>query len=406
VKVVVVLALAVVAQAFRPAGSAALKGCVTFGFDVAQGFSPAVFERPRVIAAANRYLQSSPVTITAFRAARSAGGPHDFFSEGDYWWPDPANPSGPYIRRDGESNPDNFVEHRRALMRLSVEMPALTAAWRLTSEARYAEHARRHLRAWFVDSATRMNPDLRYAQAIHGVTTGRGTGIIDTIHLVEVARAIEVLRRGGALPEAEFRPIRAWFADYVRWMTTHPNGIDERDAKNNHGTCWVMQVAAFASLTGDRESLEMCRTRFTDVLLPTQMAADGSFPLELERTKPYGYSLFNLDAMATICQILDGPAEVGRHMKGLWAFELPDGRGMRRAVAYMAPFIADKQTWKRPKDVQYFDEWPMRHPALLFGGLALGEPRYVDLWKTLKADSDVEEVVRNFFIRQPVLWVD
>jgi hypothetical protein len=358
-------------------------------------------ERPRVIAAANRYLQSSPVTITASRSARSTGGPHDFFSEGDYWWPDPANPNGPYIRRDGESNPDNFVEHRRALMRLSVEMPALTAAWRLTGEARYAEHARRHLRAWFVDSATRMNADLRYAQAIHGVTGGRGTGIIDTIHLVEVARAIDVLRRGGALPEAEFQPIRTWFADYVRWMTTDPNGIEERDAKNNHGTCWVMQVAAFASLTGDRGSLDMCRARFKNVLIPTQMAADGGFPLELERTKPYGYSLFNLDAMATICQILDG-----RREDSLWTFELADGRGMRRALAYMAPFIADKQLWKRPRDVQYFDEWPMRHPALLFGGVALGEPRYVDLWKTLRADSDVEEVVRNFFIRQPVLWVD
>ena len=90
----------------------------------------------------------------------------------------------------------------------------------------------------------------------------------------------------------------------------------------------------------------------------------------------------------------------------MWTFQLPDGRGMRRALDFMAPFIADKRLWKRPRDVQYFDEWPMRHPALLFGGLALGEPRYVDLWKTLKADSDVEEVVRNFFIRQPVLWVD
>ena len=373
-------------------------------------------ERPRVVAAANVFLTRAPQTITAFRAARSTGSLHDFFSEGDYWWPDPANPSGPYIRRDGESNPGNFVDHRRALMRLSVEMPALTAAWRLTGDTRYAEHARRHLRAWFVESATRMNADLRYAQAIHGVTTGRGTGIIDTIHLVEVARAIEVLRRGGMLPDEEFQPIRGWFADYVGWMTTHPNGIEERDAKNNHGTCWVMQVAAFASLTGDRESLDMCRTRFKNVLLPTQIAADGSFPLELERTKPYGYSLFNLDAMATTCQILDGPAdrlrkgfgaqEAGRHEDTLWTFQLADGRGMRRALAYMAPFVADKQRWQRPRDVQYFDQWPMRHAALLFGGLALGEPRYVDLWKTLKADSDVEEVVRNFFIRQPVLWVD
>jgi hypothetical protein len=370
-------------------------------------FETAPAERERVIAAADRYLKRPPQTITAFRAARSAGGPHDFFSEGDYWWPDPKNPDGPYIRRDGESNPDNFVDHRRALVRLSIEMPALTAAWKLTSDDRYAAHARRHLRAWFVDPSTRMTPSLEYAQAIHGIATGRGTGIIDTIHLVEVARAIEVLQRGGALPGTELQPIRAWFADYIRWMTTHPYGIEERDATNNHGTCWVMQVAAFASVTGDEAQKEMCRVRFKTVLLPTQMAPDGSFPLELARTKPYGYSLFNLDAMATICQILDGPAATRpRDDRRLWTFELPDGRGLRKALAFMAPFIEDKSRWTHPRDVQYFGEWPMRHPSLLFAGLALDQRQYLALWNTLKADSDVEEVVRNFFIRQPLLWVD
>jgi hypothetical protein len=356
-------------------------------------------ERQRVIAAANRFLGDPPRTITAFRASRSAGGPHDFFSEGDYWWPDPKDPAGPYIRRDGESNPDNFAGHRRALIRLSVEMPALTAAWRLSGDQRYAAHARRHLRAWFVNAGTRMNPSLTYAQAIRGVTPGRGTGIIDTIHLVEVARAVEVLHRGGALPESELAPIRRWFADYTRWMMTHPNGIEERDARNNHGTCWVMQVAAFASLTEDCAALEMCRTRFKTVLVPQQMAADGSFPLELERTKPYGYSLFNLDAMATIAQILSIPSD------NLWTFELPDGRGLRRALDFMAPFIEDKSRWPRPHDVQYYDEWPMRHAALLFGGLALDAPGLVELWRRLPTDSQVEEVVRNFFIRQPTLWL-
>jgi len=357
-------------------------------------------ERARVLAAADRYLQRSPVTVTSTRAARSAGGPHDFFSEGDYWWPDPKNPGGPYVRRDGESNPGNFVEHRRALILLSVEVPALTAAWQLTADARYAAQAQRHLRAWFVDAATRMNASLTYAQAIHGVTTGRGTGIIDTIHLVEVARAIEILHRGGAISEAEFAPIRQWFADYTGWLTHSANGIEERDAKNNHGTCWVMQVAAFASLTGDREAIDMGRVRFKTILLPQQMAADGSFPLELERTKPYGYSLFNLDAMAATAQILSTPAD------NLWTFELPDGRGMRRALAFMTPFIEDKARWRHPRDVQYYDEWPMRHAALLFGGLALGKPDYIALWSRLKPDSDVEEVVRNFFIRQPTLWLD
>ncbi|PYS61535.1 MAG: alginate lyase [Acidobacteria bacterium] len=357
------------------------------------------FDRARVLKAANQYLSEKPITITASHSPRSTGGLHDFFSEGDYWWPDPQNPDGPYIQRDGMTNPDNFVEHRRALMRLSVQVPALVAAWRLTRDARYAKHAALHLRAWFIDPSTRMNPHLQFAQAIHGRFTGRGTGIIDTIHLVEVARAIEVMVGSGAMTVGEHEAIKAWFTAYLRWMTTNQNGIDERDAKNNHGTCWVMQVAAFAHLTGDQKLLDYCRDRFKTVLLPNQLAADGSFPQELRRTKPYGYSLFNLEAMAAVCQILSTAQD------NLWTFQLSDGRNMARAMEYMTPFIREKKTWPLKPDVMYDKEWPMRQTSLLFAGLALSRADYLELWKKLPADSNVEEVIRNFFIRQPVLWV-
>ena len=359
----------------------------------------AAFDRARVLKAANQYLSEKPITITASSSPRSAGGPHDFFSEADYWWPDPKDPNGPYIQRDGMSNPDNFVEHRRALMKLSVQVPAQVAAWKLTKDKRYAQHAAMHLRAWFLDERTRMNPNLQYAQAIHGRVTGRGTGIIDTIHLVEVARALEAIEGAAALSASELQGIKQWFADYLQWMTTSKNGIEEREAKNNHGTCWVMQVAEFAHLTGNQELLAYCRGRFKTVLLPNQIAADGSFPQELRRTKPYGYSLFNLEAMAVVCQILSTAED------NLWTFELPDGRGMRKAIAYMAPYIRNKRSWPLKPDVMYDGEWPMRQNSLLFAGLALKRGDYLDLWKSLPADSNVEEVIRNFFIRQPVLWV-
>jgi hypothetical protein len=218
-------------------------------------FDLRAFERERVLSAADAYLAEPPETLTAHRSPRSAGGTHDFFSEADYWWPDPERADGPYIQRDGLSNPGNFVGHRRVMVRLSLQVPALTAAWELTADRRYAGHAARHLRAWFLDQDTRMSPHLRYAQAIHGRVVGRGTGIIDTIHLVEVARAVEALRGAPGLSETEFEGIRQWFVEYVRWLTTDPNGIEEREAKNNHGTCWVMQVAAFARLTNTAELL-------------------------------------------------------------------------------------------------------------------------------------------------------
>jgi len=361
----------------------------------ASSFDIVSIERPRVLRLAARYLNEPPVTVTASFSPRSAGGRHDFFSEGDYWWPDPKNPGGPYIQRDGMSNPDNFVEHRRAMIRLSLIVPALAAAYRITRDRRYSEHAARHLRAWFIDDATRMNPNLQYAQAIHGRFTGRGIGIIDTLHLVEVARAAGQLD----LAAADLGGVREWFSEYVRWMTTHPYGIAERDAKNNHGTCWVVQVAAFSQLTGDRDRMNYCRERYRTVLVPGQEASDGSFPLELHRTKPYGYSLFNLDAMAILVQTLSTRED------NLWKWGMPDGRGMARAMAYMYPYILDKSKWPLPPDVMYDKEWPVRQPSLLFAGLALDRPEYLALWRKLDPDPTVEEVIRNYPVRQPLLWV-
>jgi hypothetical protein len=138
-----------------------------------ESFSVVALERTRVLAAAERYLNEKPLTVTAFVSDRSAGGRHDFFSEGDYWWPDPNNPGGPYIQRDGMSNPDNFVEHRRLLMRLSVQVPALVAAWKMTHDKRFAAHAARHLSAWFVNKETRMNPNLQSIRSTLSKLRGR-----------------------------------------------------------------------------------------------------------------------------------------------------------------------------------------------------------------------------------------
>jgi hypothetical protein len=356
-------------------------------------------DQQRILLAARSSLAEAPLTITAFSSPRSSGGAHDFYSEGDYWWPDPAQPGGPYIQRDGLTNPDNFVAHRRALVRFSVQVPALVAAWKISGDRRYAEHAAAHLRAWFINPDTRLNPNLQYAQAIFGRSTGRGIGIIDTVHLVEVARAIEVLQQGDALSSSERQQIQHWFADYLQWLTTSQNGRDERDARNNHGSCWLLQVAAFAHLTSNQPLLAYARDRFKTVLLPTQLAADGSLPLELKRTKPYGYALFDLEALAALCQILSTPQD------NLWTYAKPDGRSMAKAIAWMAPYIGDKSKWPLPPDVMYDKEWPMRQTSLLFAGRALGRSDYLALWASLPADSSVEEVIRNFFIRQPVLWL-
>ncbi|HAP35648.1 MAG TPA: alginate lyase, partial [Bacteroidetes bacterium] len=199
------------------------------------------WETNRVVTAAEKYLLEEPITLTSFSSPRSAGGKHDFFSEGDYWWPDSTNPEGPYIQKDGLTNPGNFVDHRKAMVRFSIQVSALTAAYKISGKKQYAAHAVKHLLAWFVSGETRMNPHLLYAQAIKGRFTGRGIGIIDTIHLIEVAQAIIVLNEAGVFTVQEITDIKQWFREYIQWLTTHQYGKDEMNAKNNHGTCWVMQ---------------------------------------------------------------------------------------------------------------------------------------------------------------------
>lgn len=380
--------------------SAATDPVVSITSPALPGFDLARHEYSRVIRLATAALDAKPKTVVAVRNPRSAGGPHDFSSEGDYWWPDPKNPDGPYIQRDGESNPGNFVAHRLLLMEFSRNVCALAAAYKLTGDDRYAADAAAQLRAWFANPGTRMNPSLLYSQAIKGRFTGRGVGVIDTLHLAEVALAAEAIRGAKSYTGADDAAVTGWFRDYLDWICTHKYGIDESNAKNNHGTCWTLQAACFARLVGDQAVLDKCVARLTKTHIPDQMAADGSFPQELRRTKPYGYSIFNLDVMAALAQVLG----TKRLNLMTWRISDQDDRGMIKAVAWLAPWLADKSKWPFKQDVMYWNDWPVRQPSLIFGAMAAGNKDWLALWKNLDPDCMVEEVQRNFPVRQPVLW--
>ena len=345
-------------------------------------------------------LVQQPITVTASQSERSAGGVHDFFSEGDYWWPDPANTNGPYIQKDGLTNPDNFTAHRKAMIRFSQVIGSLTSAYIITNDKKYVRHAMTHLRAWFIDEKTFMNPSLLYAQAIKGKVTGRGVGIIDMIQLMEVAQGVRVLEKAAAIDTPALEKIKKWFADYLKWVTTHPYGIEERDAKNNHATCWVMQVAVFAKLLGNQQLLDDCKKRFKTILLPNQMDKDGSFPLELKRTKPYGYSLFNLDAMTTICHVLSSKED------DLWDLKLDNGRTIKNAIDFIYPFVNNKKSWTYQPDVMYWNDWPVAQPFLIFGYKKYKNKNWFTTWKKLEHFPQTEEVIRNLPVRNPLIWIE
>jgi hypothetical protein len=356
--------------------------------------------RSQVMKEAEWAMQQQPITVTATSSPRSAGGIHDFFSEGDYWWPNPVNPDSPYIQKDGLTNPENFVAHRHAMIRFSRIVGALASAYKLTGDDKYVIAAMKHCKAWFTDTATMMNPNLLYAQAIKGRFTGRGIGIIDTIQLMEVVRGLMTIMDSPSVDQQELSAIKNWFAEYIRWLTTHKYGRDEMNAENNHGTCWVMQVGCFAKFTGDEKVANFCIDRYKNVLLPKQMAEDGSFPRELKRTKPFGYSIFNLDAMATICQ------ELSTKENDLWNFQTAYGRSIKKGIEFLYPFLADKSKWPYQKDVMYWENWPVAQPSLVFGANAFQNKQWLDTWKQLDHDPQVEEVIRNLPVRHPLIWIE
>jgi len=284
------------------------------------------------------------------------------------------------------------------MIALSIQMPALMVAWLLTGNDVYGQKACDHLRAWFVTPETRMNPNLLYAQAVQGASTGRSYGIIDTLHLVEVARAASFLTPK-MMSTKDSSEVKRWFGSYLEWLSSSERGLKERDTTNNHAICWALQAAEFARLAEDEVARKKVFRLYRETLLPDQMAADGSFPRELKRTKPYSYSIFNFDVMAGLCQSLKGLSPDPP------TFKLSDGRGLCKAAEFIYPFIKDKRAWKWAKDVEHFDALPVRSPGLLFSGIACHEQEYVHLWKTLNPDPTDKEIIRNFPIRQPLLWV-
>ena len=327
-----------------------------------------------ILEEAEAALAHEVATVTSFAAERSAGGPHDYYSEGRYWWPNPDDPDGPYIRRDGISFTGLFTDHRRALGDLGDDMSALTVAYLGTGDERYAEKARAHALAWFVDTATVMNPRLTYAQAIKGITDGRGIGIIDTKSLLYVSRALALLAEEDIFSAEELAAVRRWFGAYGDWLVTSDHGHDERDNGNNHSTWWGAQLAAYARLAQRDDLLDTARLQFRRQL-DLQMDSIGVFTDEVGRTRPFHYTEYNLDGMTTLAHVASGPGH------DLWRYEASNGT-LRKAVDWYVDYFGRLHEWPYPAELE---PAPAFEPAdyLYLAAVGYGEPAYAKTFLTL-----------------------
>jgi hypothetical protein len=302
---------------------------------------------------ADKALKAKPGSVMDKAKTAPSGDKHDYFSLAPYSWPDPAKPDGlPWINRDGQVNPESRAgTDHDALSRLCSQVDSLALAYYCTGHEPYAAKAAQLLQVWFLDPATKMKEHLEFAQGVPGRSTGRGTGIIDTVQLIKLTDAVGLLAGAKVWTSEAQCGMQDWFRAYLQWLLTSKYGRDEAKATNNHGSWYLAQTAAYALFIGDtaqaRQQVELGRAR-----IASQIEPDGRQPHELKRTRSYGYTLYNLEALFAL-------AELGRRADvDLFHYRTADGRSLRAALDYVAPYFDASKKWpgQQIKEVHYPDE--------------------------------------------------
>lgn len=320
----------------------------------------------KVEADAKKALKDGTFSVTSKGVTPPSGDKHDYMSQAPYFWPDPTKKDGlPYIRKDGERNPEiNRITDHKTLDDMVGAVENLSLAYYFRADEVYAAKAVTLLRAWFLDPATRMNPNMEYAQYVPGVNTGRGIGLLETRGLTRGVDAIGLLEGSKSLTPADKRGIKDWFTKFVTWMQESKNGKEESMSQNNHGTYYDVQITSFSLFIGNnglaKSIVETAKTK----RITKQIEPDGSQPLELARTKGWSYSVMNLEGLVSLASLAD---HVG---VDLWNYQTKDGRGIRKAFDFLYPY-AEGEKWK----YQQIGDWPS---DILFPVMRRAAAKYSD----------------------------
>jgi hypothetical protein len=329
----------------------------------------------RLRKAADQRLKEGPWSVTTERPKGIELDPHDYYSEALYWWPDPANPGGPFVRREGQVNPSRFTANRNALSAMCDAVFTLGTAAYFLEDSRYEQRAARVIRTWFVNSKLRMNPSLEYAQAVPGVNTGRSSGIIDGRGLIRAVQGMEFLAQTGAWSQKDQAAVHKWFEEYLRWLTHSKAAEEEKASGNNHASWWAAQVAAIASFLGDEPARQMALQFYRDHIFPRQIRADGSAPREEARPNSLSNSVSNVEAYAVICRI----AQV--HGVDLWNLSTANKANLARVIDYLTPYLSEPKKWSKDQIEALQAEG---FYSLAFAGMGLRRPDYIALYRKLE----------------------
>jgi len=327
----------------------------------------------RLLADAEKALDVAPASVMEKEQLPPSGDKHDYLSLAIYFWPNPETEDGlPWVNRDGQRNPDvDKIPDKPNMGKMQRTVETLALAYYFSADERYAQHAAEHLRVWFLNPATRMNPHLTYAQGVPGASDGRPWGIIDTAQLGRVCDCAVLIEPSAAWTAADHATLQQWFADYRKWLLTSTNGITEGLASNNHGVYYDAQVAHFALFEGDADFARRQLEKASKNRIALQIEPDGHQPQELRRTKSWDYSVYNLQAFVYLARIGE------RISVDLWNYEAEDGGGIRAAIDFLAESAKHPADWKwrQIKDVHYGG----LARILLIAAEAYNEPAYHDL---------------------------
>ena len=293
----------------------------------------------RLIELANELLLATPPTVTDKTVPPPSGDKRDYTSLSRFWWPNPDTPDGlPYIRRDGVTNPAINDFDRPRMGKFTHATSVLAWAYFFSGEEKYAKKAVEFLYVWFVNQDTRMNPNMRFGQFVPGRNEGRPMGILDAYGMINVVDALRILETSNVFPEDYQRTIQAWFSEFVYWLETHPNGVGQRASRNNHGTAFDVQMAAFYRFIGRDEDAKRVIVEFPERRIFAQIEPDGRQPLELARTLAFFYSVYNLGKMLDM-------SEIAQNMNvNLFDAVSPDGRSIRQALDFLVPYLGQDQS--------------------------------------------------------------
>ena len=292
---------------------------------------------------ADKALKNDAYSVTHKKITPPSGDAHDYLSYSRYWWPDPEKPDGlPYIRKDGVVNRELIAKgDRERLGDFTSDVQDLGLAGYIFKEPRYTKHAAKLVRTWFLDEATKMNPNLNFGQGVPGRESGRGPGIIDTRNFMLVLDAVELFDQANWSADDQ-KSLQTWFDQYQQWLDESPLGKHENRATNNHGSWFAAQRARYALFAGRdeiaKQILEAAKKRISD-----QFDADGNQAAELERTLSLRYCLFNLTALSRLARVGDRLGE------NLWEFTPEHGCGMKKGLQVLLPYFVEQSKWPHPQ---------------------------------------------------------